>query len=290
MNIYFFLGKGGVGKSTLSALSAVFLAGQGKKVILTSLDPAHNLSDIFNIDFNDSATEVKDNLHVIETNHEKWIKSFLKKTEQQLSASYSYLSTFSMEKHFSVMQHAPALEEYALQQAFTDIVNKNKNADVLIFDMPPTALALKFLALPQLSLLWLENLLNLRNEILKKQEVITKLSLGAKTFERDRVLQNINIQQDYWESIDKLLKNKGLTRFILVENPDVLSQKESQRIREKMRDLQMPVPLRALNKSVSNEAEDYQLVVREQGNLSGLQQLETVIKSIDFTKFHKFNN
>lgn len=283
MNIYFFLGKGGVGKSTLSALTSVFLAGRGKNVILTSLDPAHNLSDIFKIGFSDNATKVKDNLHVIETNHEKWIKAFLKKTEQQLSASYSYLSSFSMEKHFSVMQHAPALEEYALQQAFTDIVNKNKNADVLIFDMPPTALALKFLALPQLSLLWLENLLNLRNEILKKQDVITKLSLGAKTFERDRVLQNINSQQDYWESIDKLLKNNSLTRFIVVENPDDLSQKESHRIREKMRDLQMPTPLRALNISVTNETGDYQLVVMEQGNLSGLQQLEVAINPIDFS-------
>ena len=287
MKIYFFLGKGGVGKSTLSALTALYVAKKSKQVLLTSLDPAHNLADIFNMDFSDKATPVLNNFNIIETDHEKWIKTYLKKTEQLLTASYSYLTTFSMEKHFGVMQYAPALEEYALHQAFLSIVGNNNNLDVLIFDMPPTALALKFFALPQLSLLWLDNLVNLRNEILKKQEVITKLSLGAKTFERDRVIQNLKRQQEYWSSIDHLLKNDTLTQCIVVENPDDLSQKESKRIIKKMLELGMSKPVKALNKSTEKVVKGYLLTVDEQLNISGLNNLEKAVNNIDFSKLLK---
>ncbi len=50
---YFHAGKGGVGKSTTSALSALHLARTGQNVLLVSLDPAHNQADIFDTDFSD---------------------------------------------------------------------------------------------------------------------------------------------------------------------------------------------------------------------------------------------
>jgi arsenite-transporting ATPase len=49
MNFFFFTGKGGVGKSTLAAASAWQLS-QKYRVLIVSLDPAHNLGDIFGVD------------------------------------------------------------------------------------------------------------------------------------------------------------------------------------------------------------------------------------------------
>jgi len=49
----FFLGKGGTGKSTASALLSLVLIEKGKKVLLASFDDAHNQSDIFEVTLSD---------------------------------------------------------------------------------------------------------------------------------------------------------------------------------------------------------------------------------------------
>jgi arsenite/tail-anchored protein-transporting ATPase len=281
--ILFSLGKGGVGKSTVSSLTAVHLARQNKKVVLTSLDPAHNLSDIFEIEFSDKAKGVIDGLQIIEINQDKWIKKYLKESEQQFSKAYSYLTTFSLEDNFSVMQYAPGIEEYALLLAFYQIVEKYKNVDHLLFDMPPTALTLKFFALPQLSLLWLEKLLALRKEIAKKQKIISTLKLGRESLERDRVMQNIESQIAFWSGLNTIFLNAKKTFPLLVQNPDKLSQKEGARIIEKMKSLKMPDVHRILNKSKSAEAQNYLTVIPPNSNLSGLDNLIAAESKIDYT-------
>ena len=68
--ILFFIGKGGVGKSTVSSLYGVSLA-KLNNVLLVSLDSAHNLSDIFEENFSDKPKIITRNLSVIEVNVNK---------------------------------------------------------------------------------------------------------------------------------------------------------------------------------------------------------------------------
>ena len=80
-------------------------------------------------------------------------------------------------------------------------------------------------ALPSISLLWLDKLSDLRDEIAKKQNIISKLKVGSKTFERDRVLQNLKQQKKYWENTNHILKQKN-TIPVVVENPEELSKSD----------------------------------------------------------------
>ena len=66
-NVYFFIGKGGVGKSTCSAIFAYQQAKQGKNVIINSIDPAHNLSDIFKKSLSNKVSKITNNLFALET-------------------------------------------------------------------------------------------------------------------------------------------------------------------------------------------------------------------------------
>ena len=226
----FFMGKGGVGKSTSSALFSVFLAQKGFQVLIVSLDPAHNQSDIFERDLSDKPIQIAPNLSAIEIDQEFWIRQYLKDIHNQINRTYSYLTAFNLEKYFSVIKYSPGLEEYALILAFEKIQKKFSRCDYLIFDMPPTALGLKFFSLPSLSLIWIEHLLALRKEIIKKRDLITNIKLIKKEIERDKVLNKINDLRNQYQDLKDTFEDRKQTQINLVLNPDKLSYAESIRI------------------------------------------------------------
>ena len=244
----FFTGKGGVGKSTSAALHAVFLAEKGYRVTLVSLDPAHNQCDIFEMPFSDRAHKVRSNLFVIEVDQERWIKTYLKDVQQQINRTYAYLTAFNLEKHFSVIKHSPGLEAYALLLAYKHIRKTYAAFDFLIFDMPPTALTLNFFSLPSLSLIWLNHLLALRRDIIQKRDLITKIKLIKKEYERDKLLNKINDQKRDYQELKSGFETMDTTRVHLVLNPDKLSHAESVRILDKLAELDIRVSRIVCNK------------------------------------------
>lgn len=244
----FFLGKGGVGKSTTSALTSVQLANKNKDVLLVSMDPAHNQSDIFEKKFSEKPYKLKDNLIVKEIDINYWIKKYLSEIELHIKHTYSYLTALNIEKYFGVLKYSPGIEEYALLMAFNVIKDEYKEKDYIIFDMPPTALTLKFFGLPKLSLIWLEKLLDLRNEIIKKREIITKIKLGNKEFEKDKILNKLNQQVLSYKEIKEIFGDERKTIINLVMNPDKLSFSESELIREKLKEFDLDVSNIVINK------------------------------------------
>ena len=82
---FFFLGKGGTGKTTISALTAFAMAGKNKKVVLVSLDPAHNLFDAFKISTSKESIAINDNLYLEEIDIDAWIKRYLETIENQVT-------------------------------------------------------------------------------------------------------------------------------------------------------------------------------------------------------------
>lgn len=246
------MGKGGVGKSTLSALTSLKLS-LDNSVLLTSVDPAHNLSDIFLKKFSEKPTSVNKNLLVKEIDTETWIKKYLKDIEEQMRKTYTYFTAFNLEKYFGLIKYSPGIEEYVLINAFNKISEQFSDKKYIVFDMPPTALALKFFSLPSLSLLWLEQLMNLRKEIIERQEIITKVKLGKKEFELDKVLNKLTQQRKYYTELQQVFRNFSTTKINLVLNPDELSFAESKRIIEKLQKLGINVTNLFLNKTEKNK-------------------------------------
>ena len=233
----FFMGKGGVGKSTSAALTSVFLAHKGFKVLIVSLDPAHNQCDIFEKSFSDRPVQIAPNLSAIEIDQDYWIRRYLKDVQNQIKRTYSYLTSFNLEKYFEVIKYSPGLEEYALILVFKDIMQKFGHLDFLMFDMPPTALGLRFFTLPTLSLIWIEQLVALRQEIIKKRDLITKVKLIKKEVETDKILNKINEMKKDYQNLKDIFEDSNQTLINIVLNPDKLSLAESTRIVEALHDI-----------------------------------------------------
>ncbi len=224
MRTIFFLGKGGVGKSTLAVLSALFCARQNRKTRLLSLDRAHNLFDILGND-----PQTIPNLTVTEADIDHFIKTYLQQTENLLRQNYRYLTALNLEKHFKVLRFSPGMEEYGLLLAYQHFFNR-ASEEILLVDMPPTALALKFFNLPSVSLMWLEQLVRLRNEILEKKEIVTRVKLGKKEVETDKIKKNLQKQIDFYEQLQKHFQSSEQCKINVITNPDSISMAETERI------------------------------------------------------------
>jgi arsenite-transporting ATPase len=241
--LLFFIGKGGVGKTTLSALSAVYLARTNKSVELISLDPAHNLFDIFN-------NEDPPGFKIKEIDVKYWLKQYLKGIENNITRSYRYLTSFNLDKNFQILRHSPGIEEYALLNAFHDLVNHAKPDSIILTDLPPTALALKFFNLPVLSLIWIDKLIGIRKEILQKKEMITRVKLGPVEQQTDKILLELERQQQMYKDVLAIFRDTHLTSIEVVLNPDPLSIAESEQIIHFLQELRITIQRITINKTI----------------------------------------
>ncbi|MBU0988415.1 MAG: ArsA family ATPase [Proteobacteria bacterium] len=245
--LQFFIGKGGVGKSTTSAITSVLFSHHSLDTLLVSLDPAHNQSDIFQVNFSEKPQKIANNLTVIEVDTEYWIKKYLKETQQSIKRTYRYASAFNIDNYFDVLQFSPGLEEYALLQAFENIIHTFSDKDMIVFDMAPTALTLRFFCMPFITLIWLEALLKLRSEIYEKKEIISRIKIGQKEIEQDKIKVRLEKMICDHENLRDLFRS-GATSINLVMNNDKLSFSEAVRIKKKLADIGIRIDRVVVNK------------------------------------------
>jgi arsenite-transporting ATPase len=285
--IQFFIGKGGVGKSTTSALTALQLAHRGRSVLLVSMDPAHNLRDIFQRRFSEKPRQVMPGLAVIEVDSDHWTTTYLKQTQSELKKVYRYQSAFNIQNCYDILKYSPGLEEHALLLAFENILHTFGNHDDILFDMPPTALTMRFISLPLTTLVWLEELLRLRKQIYAKKEIISKIKLGNRVIEQDKVKARLeSLITAHAHLRDHF--TAGTTAVNLVLNNDRLSFSEARRIRRKLADIGIPIAQVLVNKVVDDKrAEAITRTFTEcpircfslsAGDLYGLDALNTYIR------------
>ena len=249
MKIVFFAGKGGVGKSTNSSLFAYKTAGLGKRVLLNSIDPAHNLHDIFERKFSRKPVEVIPNLMVMETDLGRWVKKYLKETEESFKSVYKYQEAFNLHKYFRTLKYSPGMEEYAVILAIKDTISRYSDFDYIVFDTPPTALTLKFFALPKVNLLWLQELKKFREMILQKKEIISKITSGHKAGKvTDKIMDKLDSMITENTNLLGMFQDRDRCSVKLVLNPDRLSLAESEDILEELNNLEINLSSVIVNK------------------------------------------
>jgi arsenite-transporting ATPase len=216
------------------------------------MDPAHNQRDIFDINFSEKPNSIAPHLWIKEVDTDYWTKKYLKATEDHIKSTYAYQSAFNVQHYFKVLQYSPGLEEYALLLSFEDTIRTYKDKDVIVFDMAPTALTLRFFSLPFISLIWLDELLKLRKTMYEKKEIISKIKIGKKEFERDKVQSKLETLIHSYQHLRDLFFSEA-TNINLVVNDDKLSFSEAVRIKHKLNEVGIQLSRLILNKAQHNE-------------------------------------
>ena len=252
-NAAFFLGKGGVGKTTLSAAFALALVGSGRKVLVASLDPAHNLGDVLGKTLSDQARNVEKNLDALEVDLAAWVERYLKESREELKATYSYDMTLNLDSFFNIMRYSPGTEEYAVLWAIEHIrCALAADYDFVVFDTPPTALSLRFLALPTISDLWIRELSKLRERILERRQTVTRINptspVASSCVDKDddRVYGKLSSIKRRLGVLQNYFANESYLSVVI--NPDVLSVSEGLRIKDELTRIGLPLDAICLNK------------------------------------------
>lgn len=114
-------GKGGVGKSSISAATAVYLAqmAQNKKILLVSFDIAHNLSDLFQKEIGNDITQITPNLFVIEPDPDLYTLSYTGELTQKTR------DLFKSSKIMAMMPQLESIVEESLRSENLPLAMKN---------------------------------------------------------------------------------------------------------------------------------------------------------------------
>lgn len=231
--VIFTMGKGGVGKTTIAAAIAIGLAKKGKKVHLTTTDPAAHLKFVIDENYGITLSSIDEKEEL-----EKYKEEVLTKARETMSdADIEYVEEDL---------RSPCTQEIAVFRAFADIVEKSEN-EVVIIDTAPTGHTLLLLYSTQSYNREIQRsegdipesvkklLPKLRNE--KETEVIiVSLAETTPVYEAMRLQKDLNragLNSKWWvinsslyatNSSNKILKAKASNEIQWINKVDKISK------------------------------------------------------------------
>lgn len=303
-NTYFFMGKGGVGKTTCAASFSLATANYGFKTLIVSLDPAHNLGDVFNLKLSEKPTKIIDNLYAIEVDFDKMVQEHLKQLTDKIKDMYGYLRVLNLDKYIDILRHSPGIEEYATLEKITEIVEFNlrkKDYDIIIFDTPPTGLTIRIMALPSISLVWVQKLMELRKTILSKRRFLERIhgeklraTIGGKELivpsseEEDPVFKELEKIHRRVELVNNVLTNPKTTSTVMIVNPELLSVLEAHRAYEFLKNINVPMKALIINKILTLKEVPEELSAKIAEQEKAVQLIEKKFKDLKILRIPLF--
>jgi len=218
-----FGGKGGLGKTTFSAASAYWLAKQGYKVLVFSVDPQASLSDIFQRDiFGKGAVEIMPNLYAQEIDADQRIREYQDEIRAKILDMYGMEQVpEEIENYIQAAAAEPAMEESAIFDAVVDIV-VSAEYDYYIYDLVPLGHALYYLSMASVYDEWIDKITALRSEMEEYAQVASIMKRDRES-EEDAILRELQYIKQRINKSSGILTDRERTAFFFVVIPEEMA-------------------------------------------------------------------
>lgn len=225
MRVILFTGKGGVGKTSVSASTALMCSKLGYRTMVMSTDAAHSLSDSFDMNLTDKPTKITENLFGLEINPQHEIK-------ENWGIIQEYITLFLSSRGINDVVAEELSVFPGMEELFSLIkikrYNNSKEFDVVIVDCAPTGATLRLLSFPDIIKWYMKHLFNIERKTMKVIRPMANRILKV-PLPTDEVYESIEDIYKNVEAFSNILSDTTKTTVRLVMNPEKMVIKETHR-------------------------------------------------------------
>ncbi|MBI0583116.1 MAG: ArsA family ATPase [Methanomassiliicoccus sp.] len=225
MRIIIYTGKGGVGKTSVAAATALRAARMGYRTLLMSTDAAHSVSDSLEMTLSGTITKVEDNLDAIEVD-------MLHELETRWKEIQKFISDFLMSQGMDgiTSKEMAVLPGMELMSAlfYVEDFHKRNSYDVIIMDTAPTGETLRLLSFPEVSEWYTDRLYGMVKNMLR----VARFTVGkmmTMPLPSEELMKDIEILGGRMQEVQKILTDPQITSVRLVVNPEKMVINETKR-------------------------------------------------------------
>jgi arsenite-transporting ATPase len=225
VRVILFTGKGGVGKTTVAAATAVRAAASGARTLVMSTDPAHSLGDSFDVAIGSTPTLVADHLWAQQIDAQERLEDNWREIQDYMIQLMNWAGTETIQaEELTVL---PGLDEiFALIDVKTHV--EGGAYDVLVVDCAPTAETLRLLSLPDVMQWYIERIFPVERRIVKTVRPIvsrvTTLPIAG-----DRVFDAVERLHTNLDAVKRILTDASMSSVRLVVNLEKMVIAEARR-------------------------------------------------------------
>jgi len=247
--IILYTGKGGVGKTTVAAATAVKCSQLGYKTLVLSTDPAHSLRDSFNKALGPEPKKIANNLYGQEIDVYYSVEKYWGKLTEYLQSLLGWMNVDDiLAEEFSVF---PGMEEIS---SFLWVNSHYHEADydVIIVDSAPTGETLRLLSLPDVARWWLVKIFPIEKRVMKVIKPAVRI-VSNMPLPEEKTYDAIEVLFEKLDAIRQVFADPKVTSMRLVMNLENMVIKETQRAYTYLNLYGYPVDSLIINRTLPEE-------------------------------------
>lgn len=261
--VLFLGGKGGVGKTTVASATALAAARDGRRALVVSTDPAHNLGHLWDRRIGDRVTDLAGGLEGqlagIEIDPDATTDTHLHEVGRTLKRLMPGNLAGEVDKHMELSRRSPGTHEAAVLERITELVETGlEDFDLVIFDTAPSGHTARLMALPEIMTAWTDGLLARREKSQKfgaamrgldARSIVGSAQPRDPIEERDEEIRSILLRRrDRLASLREVLTDAELCSFVIVLAAERLPVLETIELHRELRRTGVDVGALVVNK------------------------------------------